>query len=155
MRLRAISLTDELARLKKRALDLLSRREHSTFELYNKLKRHCDDESLINPLLTELKSQGLLSDHRFADSVRRKVSGKLQGPLRLKRDLSVAKVSADFCSNDEHVDWLSLAVAALEKKFKLHDLTDPKCQAKALRFLAGRGFTQDIAYNALKRLRQQ
>jgi regulatory protein len=49
------------------AMDLLSRREHSTYELTQKLKKRGFDMDAIETALDRLQQENLLSDSRLID----------------------------------------------------------------------------------------
>ena len=72
-----------------RAVGLLARREHSRVELARKLQRYLepdDDASEIDRVLDLLKTQGLLSDARFAHALIGQRAERY-GDLRVRRDL--------------------------------------------------------------------
>ena len=73
------------------ALDLLARREHSAVELGTKLAKRflCreSDPDLIEQVIRQLVSDGLLSDERFAVSRVRQLSGRGYGPARIRNEL--------------------------------------------------------------------
>ena len=51
-----------------KALDILSRREHSSYELKTKLKKFESDEKDLNELIEKLKASNFIDDERFAAS---------------------------------------------------------------------------------------
>ena len=55
--------------IRKKAMDYLSRREHSRYELYKKLSTHNFDRELINQELDILIKDNLLSDERFVEAL--------------------------------------------------------------------------------------
>ena len=55
------------AEIYNKALDLLSRREHSRKELYLKLTKRFESKEDINLNLDRLEEKNLLSDSRFAE----------------------------------------------------------------------------------------
>ena len=56
-----------LAEIYNKALDLLSRREHSRKELYLKLVKRFESKEDINSSLDKLEENNLLRDSRFAE----------------------------------------------------------------------------------------
>ncbi|MCQ9616181.1 recombination regulator RecX [Paenalcaligenes niemegkensis] len=80
--------------LKARAIDFLSRREHSRVELQRKLRRHSDEASEIEALLDELEHEKWLSDDRFAQSLINRRAHKL-GTLRIVQELRQNGVEAE------------------------------------------------------------
>lgn len=72
-----------------RAVEMLSRREHSRLQIARKLKPHLgpdEDQCDVDRVLDSLQQQNLLSDERFAVSLVRQRSPRY-GDLRLTRDL--------------------------------------------------------------------
>ena len=51
-----------------KALDLLSRREHSVFELRTKLKRFNENASELEDTIKRLKDSNFLDDKKFSES---------------------------------------------------------------------------------------
>ncbi len=49
-----------------KALDLLSRREHSKKEISDKLLIRFDDKEIIDLVINKLNSNNLINDYRFA-----------------------------------------------------------------------------------------
>lgn len=129
--------------LKKRALELLSRRDYSRRELMEKLSHYEKDTYTLTQLLDELASNGDQSDRRFAETYVRNQRRKY-GHLRLKQVLrqkgvdntTITKVLHDC--DDEHN-----AYEIWQKKFGQH-ATSPQEKARQFRFLIARGFSQDI-----------
>jgi len=140
----------------KKAIDLLSRREHSREELAQKLrlKSGASDEikdALLPELLDSLDDQGFLSDDRFAEMVIRSRFAKGQGPIRIRLELKQKGVdSAIINSNfDEFdADWFELAVTTQRKRFGERP-ADLPARAKQMRFLASRGFSSEHIEYAL------
>lgn len=130
--------------LKARAINILSRREHSRWELQKKLAPHTDDLDSLELLLNELEAQKWLSTERFADSlVNRRASSR--GALRIVQELRQHGVA------DEHIAEVNQQLLATEAdraldvyKRKFPDLPETqKDYARHYRFLVGRGFTPD------------
>ena len=51
-----------------KALDILSRREHSSYEIKTKLKKFESNEKDLDKLVTRLKDSNFINDERFAAS---------------------------------------------------------------------------------------
>src|SRR5690606_21859074 len=84
--------------LKARAIDFLSRREHSRVELQRKLQRHTDDLDAIESLLDDLERERWLSDERFAHSLINRKAHKLGDRKSTRLNSSHVKISyAVFC----------------------------------------------------------
>lgn len=137
-----IKMSEKALKIRRTAMDLLARREHSYRELEQKLKLRGMDGELIEQQLNQLKEEGLLSDTRFLESFIRSKANSGIGPIRIREELiykgidvaeiKIALEEADF-------DWDVILYRVWQKKF-----TDkPKCnkeKAKQVRFLTYRGF---------------
>ena len=128
-----------------RALDLLSRREHSAKELRYKLEARGFEPQHIEAALAQLSGKGLLNEQRFVESY---VHGRIRrgyGPVRIRAELRDrgAETEMDDWSPDEDIDWTELAITAREKRFGKAAPKDYKERAKQMRFLQQRGFTSE------------
>lgn len=71
--------------LRRGAMDLLARREHSRQELQLKLGRRFDVEpEIISRVVDQLAREGLQSNQRLAEAYLRYRSNRGQGPLKIK-----------------------------------------------------------------------
>lgn len=76
------------------ALRLLTKRDHSRFQLQNKLLRKATTES-VHQVLDRLENNGFLNDQAFALSrAQQKRRGKLWGDLRIIKDLKGLGIDA-------------------------------------------------------------
>jgi len=131
--------------IRRAAMDLLARREHSFQELTEKLRTRFPDEDVIPPL-EKLREENLQSDQRYLEAYVRYRSNRGFGPLKIEAELypkglDSAQVREALYS--EEYDWTELCRAAKEKRFGNIDLSEPKERAKCQRFLQGRGFGFD------------
>ena len=111
-----------------KALDILSRREHSVLELNQKLQKKFDTEYDIQETISRLKKNNLLNDYRFSESyvVFRKRKGF--GPIKISNELKskgVAEVII-FEVLDNEGGWDEAANRAFSKRFKDGPSTDTK-----------------------------
>lgn len=144
------------ADVRRAAMDLLARREHSRDELSRKLLRRFqsgeDVSSLITSELDRLVNEGLLSDERFAAAMVRQLIGRGLGPRRLDEELRAKGISESWrrCAEvaEIDVDWLERAEQVFVKKFG-HAPLPPNHEArmrermKRARFMQYRGFEAD------------
>ena len=75
------------AEIYNKALDLLSRREHSRKELYLKLTKRFESKEDINFNLDRLEEKNLLSDSRFAEEYVQARRKKGFGPIKISAEL--------------------------------------------------------------------
>jgi regulatory protein len=94
-------------RLRAKALDLLSRRDHSEKELEDKLRSRGGEEDDVAQVLRDLRDIGLLDDRRFARAFLSYRSVKAWGPRRYRQELLSRGISTEIV--DE-----ALAVAKAE-----------------------------------------
>ena len=145
--------------LRRAAMDLLARREHSSQELSQKLQKRwrdrtvaCDD---VESVLQKLALEGLLSDERYASARARQLAGRGYGPTRIREELRqqgvdhhIEKALAQVCA--ESNDWLAHAAAVYAKKYQGMPIVGDfrgrqKEKAKRLRFLQYRGFDAAVS----------
>ncbi len=135
--------------LKRKALDLLSRREHSNHEMIEKLRRHAPDaeQEVFDELVSELIDLGYLSESRYAEMLVRSRIAKGYGPSRVRQELQQKRVDGEVIGLSLEaceVDWFDLAKQVRERRFGLSEIgDDQKLRAKQQRFLYSRGFSSD------------
>lgn len=142
--------------LRARALGLLATREHSASELTRKLAAHAESAEQVEALVGELASRGLLSDHRFAESLIRRRSQRY-GLRRIERELDQHAISSDLLApllrelaNDER----ERAFQVWRKRFGSVPVAAAE-RARQQRFLAQRGFSGETIAWVLKRARDE
>ena len=125
---------------------LLAMREHSRFELRNKLKRaHAAAD--IEQALKSLSEQGLQSDERYTELYVELRRNKGYGPLRIRSELREKGVEEALI--DTHVDgndagWRSLLLQVARKKYGEQPPFDKNDLARRGRFLSSRGFPSHL-----------
>ena len=131
------------AEIYNKALDLLSRREHSRKELYLKLSKRFESKEDINLTLDKLEGNNLLSDSRFTEEYvqarRRKGFGAIKISIELeKRGVSDSLISKEI---DKFEDWENLAELTFKKRYPDGASKDFKELQKQKTFLTNKGFT--------------
>ena len=132
--------------LRKAALDLLSRREHTRQEISRKLSTKAEDASVLNDVLNSLQTERLQSDTRFVEAYVHIRFGKGYGPVRIKQELKERGVSVEeifMALGAAEYDWFALAVQVKNRKFGETKTKEPKVKAQQMRFLQYRGFSSD------------
>ena len=130
-----------------KALDLVSRREHSRHELMQKLdKRYPNTTLIIEDALDKLETNKILDDERFAEMYLNSRARKGFGPKKIEMELHSKKVDSFFISNavEAYESWLENAQRELKKKFKDQKPTDYQSKMKQKQFLFTRGFSSPI-----------
>ena len=125
-----------------KALDLLSRREHSSKEIREKLLLRFDDNIIINSVITKLEENNLINDTRFAEAYVSSRKRKGFGPKKISFELLSKGVSESVANRmiDEEGGWKRAAKLAFTKKFKNGLSSDVKNSLKQKSFLKNRGF---------------
>lgn len=136
--------------LRKKAMDLLARREHAVAELQQKLqtfaKKKDLDGAITADVIDALQSEGLLSDERFTEMFVRYRANNGYGPMRIQTELRERGVSEKIQSTFlDFADtlWSKRAVKVRHKRFGSELPEDFKERARQARFLQYRGFTTD------------
>lgn len=142
-----------LEKIRRHALFLLTRRDHTRLELTQKLSRKQYPAADIATILQALESTGLIDESRFTESYIHYRRAKGYGPRRLAMELQSKGVTDTVIA--QHLEmadnaWFTDAHNAWRKHFKGRQPVDPRSRAKQLRFLYNRGFTQDQINSVFK-----
>ena len=130
-----------------KALDLVSRREHSRHELMQKLnKRFPETLPIIEEALDKLVLNNILDDERFAEMYLNSRAKKGFGPKKIEIELYSKKVDSMLIGNaiEAYESWIENAENELQKKFKGIQPNDYKSKMKQKQFLFNRGFSAQI-----------
>ncbi len=139
-------LVKETKSLRQFALKTLARREHSYWELQQKLLTKSENKNAIITVLEKLKNEKLLDDARFAESYVRMRSNRGYGPVRIQNELhhrGVAKIIADEIIENMKNEWSTLIISVRKKRFGTTIPKDFSMRTRQMRFLEYRGFTHD------------
>ncbi|RZO45732.1 MAG: regulatory protein RecX [Proteobacteria bacterium] len=136
----------------KKSLDLLARREHSIWELRQKLRQRFPGFREVEPVLLQLEEQKFLCDERFSlNFVRSRMANRSWGAYRLRAELKQRGVAGQWIDQalasevDESV--LREKAEALVRKFGFP--TDPAAKRKLAQKLYQRGFSQELINQVL------
>ena len=137
-------MRDELiSNIYNKALDIISRREHSEKEVTSKLLKKFNEPDLIAATLSRLKDNNLVNDERYAEMYTQIRKRKGFGPKRIKYELSLKGIDDSLSSViiEDEGGWQEAAKNAFNKKFKKGIASEYKDKAKQKNFLQNRGFT--------------
>lgn len=133
------------------AQEILSRRDHSEFEVTAKLKRKGFNTAQIQPVMTWLREKKLVNDASFAEKYTQSVLDyKKVGPMWIKQKLRQKSVPA-VCIEDALAKLLSpsqeveIARQAADAWRRLHP-AHKNDRNRLTRFLASRGFSSQAIY---------
>ncbi len=158
-----------------KALALLGMRELSEKQLQAKLVKLTYGPEEIDAAMHRLRTDGYLSNQRFSESCLQSLARRGKGPRFIQGKLVQAGIGAQSAREDlqnSKIDWLASAKALLAKKFRdvaaeqadsgqqkswtdrsaARDIAN-KAIAKRMRFLASRGFPEDVIRQALASLK--
>lgn len=136
--------------IREAAMDYLSRREHGTHELFQKLQAKGHDEEEISSVLTRLSSDGLLSDERFTEAFINQRISRGSGPLKIRAELrqkGISDAMIDTFINERDAGWYESALSVRIKKYGFSLPSGLKEKSRQSRFLQSRGFSgEQIRY---------
>lgn len=137
---------------RRKALELLTRREHSRRELTRKLTERGFDADVAARAIDDMTERGWQDDARFAESLARSRMHAGQGPLRIRAELRMHGIGEDgieaalaACG----VDWNAQAAETLHRRFGTHAAESRQETARRSAFLQRRGFDLDAIRYAL------
>ena len=139
--------SEAFSQIYNKALDLVSRREHSQYELIQKLnKRFPETMPIIEEVVKKLGINNILNDERFAEMYLNSRARKGFGPKKIEMELNYKKVDSSFIAIaiEEYESWTENAQNELLKKFKGIKPTDYNSKMKQKQFLFNRGFSTQI-----------
>ena len=123
---------------------LLSRREHSQFELMQKLLAKGLDDALCRQQLQFFIDKRIQSDERYIEAYVRSAYQKGKGPQVIRQTLAQHDIEgvSEYIFNDDY-DWYALASEVRIKRFGDGAHVDFAEKQKQMRFLQYRGFEQE------------
>lgn len=145
-------MLDTPVAIRRKAMDLLARREHGVQELARKLLQRGAEQELIDVELQKLVDEGLLSEQRYLESYIRSRANSGRGPVRIREELAQRGLARDDIEQ-------ALAEADIDWQEQLHELwqrrfgekpADQKAYGKQVRFLLYRGYEMDWVQRLFK-----
>ena len=133
--------------IRKKILDLLSRREHSKYELVLKLERRVDSSDKLLKEIDKISDQNLQSDERFSESYIRSRYNSGFGPSRIKYDLSKRRVAESIINDafrEIDLNWLEKLKKENIKKYGNENPKNMQELSKRTKFFVQRGFDQEM-----------
>ncbi|MBP0602695.1 regulatory protein RecX [Aeromonas sanarellii] len=148
---------EQLAAARAYAMRSLARRESAESELARRLCQQGYQEEVIEAVLDYCRGYNWVNDERYGAMAVRAGAAKGQGPLKIRFDLrrkGLDDGQIDAAFEQPELDWFELAFALLERRASVAELDDFKLRMKWLKYLLGRGFTQDQARHAISAMQQ-
>jgi len=132
--------------VRKKAMDLLMRREQAVGELQQKLNAKDYDADIVAEVVEQLALEGLVSDARFTEAFVRYRANNGRGPQRIQSELRERgvdeKIQAAYLDMRDS-RWFARAEQVRCKRFGDAPPEDFKERARQARFLQYRGFTSE------------
>ena len=133
--------------IRKKILDLLSRREHSKYELVLKLERRVDSSDKLLKEIDKLTDQNLQSDERFSESYIRSRYNSGFGPSRIRYDLSKRRVAESIINDafrEIDLNWVEKLKKENIKKYGNENPKNMQELSKRIKFFVQRGFDKEM-----------
>ena len=139
--------------VRRAAMDLLARREHSRVELTRKLRKRGAPPELIDSALQRLAEDGLLSEARYLESYVSSRARAGYGPQRIREELGQRGLQRDDIEQAmqrSDIDWNENLRDVWQRKFRGQLPTDARERAQQGRFLAYRGYSLEMIGRLLR-----
>ncbi len=137
------------------ALRLLSRRDHSCFELSQKLRQRGFSGNMISPVIARCIEMEYLDDRRFCEGYADRLRRKGYGVLRILQKLKAARIDAAYiqktierqCPEESQIE--DCRKAFQKKRIAQREAGHPEllCERdrfRLFRFLQQRGFASEV-----------
>ena len=154
-----IKSESDLAWLKYKGMQILSRRMLSERDLRRKLSAERKPPATTDEALADLKRYGFYDDARYAAAfVRSQMARGVKSRLYLKKKLwekgiSEAIAGEILASELAEFDELSAVMELAEKKYgALRGLPKDRARSRLINFLRGKGFSWDVIREAVDRV---
>lgn len=128
------------------AVRLLVNREHSYYELHQKLVQKGHESDSVTTALDDLVARGKLSDERFTEMFITSRVNRGSGPNKIMAELLQKDVSDTIIFQGlraRRVDWLQLAEQSRQKKFGSVIPDNYEEKMRQARYLQNRGFSAE------------
>lgn len=142
-----------------RCIALLSRREHSRWELQQKMQQHGIDSEVIDRVLSRLIADNYQSDERFAEVFCRSRVARKVGVKKIRYELKQKGIDSQHAETEldkYREQFLDNAKALIERKAPRSDVTlmfsDAKLKDKTTRSLLNKGYDYDTIRLAFETL---
>lgn len=134
-------------------IDLLARREYSEQELRSRLLRDGFDSDIVANTISVASSSGLVNNQRFAEGFVRAKQQAGWGIARIERELGTRGIDVSSLPGWPYAymdptQEMDRAIYVASRK----TVRGANAYPKLVRFLAGRGFSYDVATNAARRV---
>ncbi len=143
----SLAPSDHPAAAEKIALGLLTRREHSAFELKQKLSLRGFSADVIDDVIHRLFEQGWQSDARYARAYLRMRVARGYGLMAIRAELRQRGVESACVATviaEAEIDWLACATRQVARHYQ-QPANDRAALLHRYRHLLNRGFSPEQA----------
>lgn len=140
---------------RQKAMELLSRREHSRLELIQKLVARGFEPEVAEQVVEDMATRGWQDDARYAEIMARHRMMSGHGPVRIRADLKQHGIGSEMIEAALaacETDWAVLATEVLQRRFGTERPADRKEIARRGAFLQRRGFDLDAIRHAMAQI---
>ncbi len=140
---------------RKKAMDLLARREYGHDELIGRLAAAGFQRDTATEAVDVLAGEGLQDDRRFAENFVAARAGRGGGPLRIRHALierGLKSALVDRVLDAFDADWFEQAREVRLKKYGAAPPADYREKARQMRFLQYRGFDHEQIRYAMEEM---
>jgi regulatory protein len=144
---------DNPVAVRRAAMDLLARREHSRVELTRKLRKRGAPAELVDSVLRQLAEDGLLSESRYLESYVSSRARAGYGPQRIREELGqrgLQHEDVEQAMQQSGIDWSNNLRDVWQRKFCGQLPADSRERARQGRFLAYRGYSLEMIGRLLR-----
>ena len=152
------SFAEQLAAARAYAMRSLARRESAKSELARRLRQQGYQEEVIEAVVDYCRGYNWVNDERYGAMAVRAGAAKGHGPIKIRFELrrkGLDDNQIDAAFEQPELDWFELALDLLARRANVADLADFKLRMKWLKYLLGRGFTQEQGRYALSALQER
>lgn len=149
---RQMTQSEEQTQAEEVVVRLLGRREHSAFELQQKLRQRDFSDAVIAKAISKAQEHGWQSDERYTEIWLRQALFSGNGWLKIKAKAASKGIDEQLLAAavaEARPDWRELCFERLCKKFGETPPQSPKERDKIMRHLLNRGFRFDEIKAAL------
>ena len=124
----------------------LAMREHSQFQIYNKLVNRNLGVDLINKVLKDLQDGGFQSDERYTQEYIRYRQNTGYSSRKIIYELESNGISSELINNNEHyfIDDRDILSELVKYKILDKDISDQKVLMKLINHFRSKGFDNNI-----------
>lgn len=160
---RQLKDAEDLVAIREACFRYLSRRDHSSFELRQKVAKKGYKESDIERVLQNLGEKGYLNDKSFAAKfIEEKTELNQWGPKKIqshlyKKGINRSIIEEVLSEKTDHLQQQQICVDLVMKRKRhfLREEDEYKRKQKIYRYLTGRGFSGSVIKKSLPRITEK